>query len=128
MADTLDHIIIGGIAMPRTRTFEVGGSKEVKEAKMASGKIVQDAIGWRVKLSANWEYMPVSTFNQIVALSRQCGFVEIQYPDPVSGTPTAMFSIDIGNQKIFKFVSGAPYWYNVSLTATSQKVVPYAAG
>ena len=39
-----------------------------------------------------------------------------------------MFSIDIGNQKVFKFVSGSPYWYNISLTATAQEVVPYAAG
>lgn len=125
MAETLT---IDGIELPRTRSLEVGGSAEVIEATMASGKIVQDVIGWRVKLTAEWEYMPVGIFNQIVSISRRGGFVEIKYPDPVSGTLTAMFSIDIGNQKIFKFVSGSPYWYNISLTATAQEVVPYAAG
>ena len=33
----MDHIVIGGIAMPRTKTLEVGGYYESKEAVMASG-------------------------------------------------------------------------------------------
>ena len=41
----MDHIVIGGIAMPRTKTLEVGGYYESKEAVMASGKTVRDVLG-----------------------------------------------------------------------------------
>lgn len=118
----MDKIIIGGIAMPRTRTLEVGGSYEAKEATMASGKVVKDVTGWRKKLTANWEWLPVGVLSQLVPLARSGGFVEIQYPDPVDGDTSGKFSIEIGNQKVFRYRDGEPYWYNVELTATAQEV------
>ena len=36
-----------------------------------------------------------------------------------------MFAIEIGSQKIFKFLGGEPYWYGVELTATAQEVTDY---
>lgn len=108
--------------MPRTRSLEVGGSYESKEATMASGKIVRDIVGFRIELTANWEYLPAETLTQLVSAARGGSFVQIEYPDPVSGEATGMFSVSIGPQKIFKFVDGSPYWYNVSLTATAQEV------
>lgn len=118
----LDNIIIAGITMPRTRSLEVGGSYESKEATMASGKIVRDIVGFRIELTANWEYLPAETLTQLVSAARGGSFVQIKYPDPVSGETDGMFSVSIGAQKIFKFVNGNPYWYNVSLTATAQEV------
>nr|DAD96980.1 MAG TPA: hypothetical protein [Myoviridae sp. ctr0w28] len=118
----LDNIIIAGITMPRTRSLEVGGSYESKEATMASGKIVRDIVGFRIELTANWEYLPAETLTQLVSAARGGSFVQIKYPDPVSGETDGMFSVSIGTQKIFKFVNGNPYWYNVSLTATAQEV------
>lgn len=108
--------------MPRTRSLEVGGSYESKEATMASGKIVRDIVGFRIELTANWEYLPAETLTQLVSAARGGSFVQIKYPDPVSGEADGMFSVSIGTQKIFKFVNGNPYWYNVSLTATAQEV------
>lgn len=118
----MDKIIIGGITMPRTRTLEVGGSFEAKEATMASGKVVKDVTGWRKKLTASWEWLPAGALNQLVQLARSGSFVNIQYPDPADGDTSGKFSIEIGNQKVFRYRNGEPYWYNVELTATAQEV------
>lgn len=118
----LDKLTIGGIEMPPTKSLEVGGEVVAKESPMASGLMVQDVIGYRKKLSAQWEWIPVETLAQLTALLRTGAYVSIQYPDPVSGTASGMFKISIGNAKIFKFTSGEPRWYNVDLTATAQGV------
>lgn len=119
----MDNLIIGSIEMPRTKSLEIGGTYECKEATMASGKVVRDVIGWRVELSATWEWVPAGLLAQLVPLARSGEFVEIQYPDSDGSDTSGMFTIEIGNQKIFKFVNGAPMWYNVELTATAQEVV-----
>lgn len=119
----LDNIIIAGIEMPRVKTIEIGGSYESKESTMASGKIVRDIIGWRTEISATWEWVPAGLFSQLLPIARAGAFVEIQYPDSTGTDANGMFSITIGNQKIFKFVNGVPMWYNVELTATAQEVV-----
>lgn len=118
----LDKIIIGGIEMPRTRTLEVGGEPVAKEATMASGLMVQDVVGYRKKLSAKWEWIPVETLAQLTALVRTGEYIEIQYPDPVDGTASGMFKVTIGDAKIFRFTDGEPRWYNVDLTAKAQEV------
>lgn len=119
----LDNMIIAGIEMPRVKTIEIGGAYESKEATMASGKIVRDIIGWRAEISATWEWVPAGLLSQLLPIARAGAFVEIQYPDSIGVDASGMFSIEIGNQKIFKFVNGAPMWYNVELTATAQEVV-----
>lgn len=119
----LDNLIIGGIAMPRTRSLTIGGDYEAKESTMASGKVVRDVVGWRVKLQADWEWLPAGVLAQIVVAARSGGFIEIRYPDSTGADTAGLFSIEIGSQKIFKFVDGAPYWYNVSLTASAQEVI-----
>lgn len=119
----MENLIIGGVEMPRTKTLEVGGAYESKEATMASGKIVRDIIGWRTELSASWEWVPAGLLAQLVPLARKGDFVTIQYPDSDGSDASGQFSIVIGSQKIFKFVDGAPMWYNVELTATAQEVV-----
>ena len=119
----MDNIMIGEIEMPRTRTLEIGGEYESKEATMASGKIVRDVLGWRAELTATWEWVPAGLLKQLVPIARSGAFVTIQYPDSTGGDTSGVFSIEIGNQKVFKFRSGVPYWYNVELTATAQEVV-----
>lgn len=118
----MDNIIIGSIEMPRTKSLEIGGSYESKEITMASGKIVRDVLGWRTELTATWEWMPAGLLTQLVPIARSGAFVSIQYPDSTGEDAQGSFSIEIGNQKIFKFVSGEPMWYNVELTATAQEV------
>ena len=109
--------------MPRTRSLTISGDYEAKESTMASGKVVRDVVGWRVKLQADWEWLPAGVLAQIVAAARSGGFIEIRYPDSTGADTAGLFSIEIGSQKIFKFVDGAPYWYNVSLTASAQEVI-----
>ena len=81
----MDNIIIGGIAMPRTRSLEIGGYYESKEAIMASGKTVRDVLGWRVELTASWEWVPAGLLAQLVPLVRGGVFVSIDYPDSTGG-------------------------------------------
>lgn len=119
----LDNIVIGGIEMPRTKTIEIGGGYESKETTMASGKIVRDVIGWRTELAAEWEWVPAGLLAQLVPIARSGEFVTIQYPDSTGSDTSGVFSIEIGEQKVFKFVNGEPMWYNVQLTATAQEVV-----
>ena len=119
----LDNIVIGGIEMPRTKTIEIGGEYESKETTMASGKIVRDVIGWRTALTAEWEWVPAGLLAQLVPIARSGQFVTIQYPDSIGTDTSGVFSIEIGEQKVFKFVNGEPMWYNVQLTATAQEVV-----
>lgn len=119
----LDNIVIGGIEMPRTKTIEIGGEYESKETTMASGKIVRDVIGWRTELTAEWEWVPAGLLAQLVPIARSGEFVTIQYPDSTGADTSGVFSIEIGEQKVFKFVNGEPMWYNVQLTATAQEVV-----
>lgn len=119
----MDHIVIDTIEMPRVRTLEVGGNYESKEATMASGKITRDIIGWRVELTATWEWIPAETLTELVQIARSGQFVQIYYPDSSGDEASGKFSIEIGPQKIFKFVGGSPYWYNVELTATAQEVI-----
>lgn len=111
--------------MPRTKSLEVGGAYEAVETTMASGKVVRDIIGWRTELSATWEWVPAGLLAQLVPLARSGRFVEITYPDSTGDTETGNFTIEIGAQKIFKFVNGNPMWYNVELTATAQEVTDY---
>lgn len=118
----MDKMIIGGIEMPRTRQIEIGGESVVKTVTMASGKNVMDVIGFRRTISASWEYVPALTLKAIVNLARQGGYVEITYPDSTGKAAVGNFEIEIGQQKIFKFVSGEPMWYNVELKATAQEV------
>lgn len=119
----LDNIVIDGIEMPRTKSIEIGGEYESKETTMASGKIVRDVIGWRTELTAEWEWVPAGLLAQLVPIARSGEFVTIQYPDSTGEDASGVFSIDIGEQKVFKFVNGEPMWYNVELTATAQEVV-----
>lgn len=118
----MDNIIISGIAMPSTTSLEISGEIEAKDVTMASGKIVRDVIGWRTKLTAKWEWLPVGVLSQVVSVARSGGFASITYPDPSGITITANFQIEIGSQKIFRFVSCSPYWYNVDLVALAQEV------
>ncbi len=119
----MENIIIAGIELPRTRKFEIGGEVEAQESTMASGRIVKDIIGWRTRITASWEWVPAGLFAQLVPIARSGEFVTIQYPDSTGEDASGVFSIEIGEQKVFKFVDGVPMWYNIELIATAQEVI-----
>ena len=116
------NIKINGIEMPRTRSIEVGGDVEAKEATMASGKIVKDIIGFRKTITASWEWFPADLMARIVEIARTGDFVNIEYPDSTGKVESGLFKITIGNQKVFKFINDSPLWYNVELSATTQEL------
>lgn len=118
----MENIIIDGISMPKTRTLQVGGEYVSKEKTMASGKMVRDILGWRMTISASWDWVPAETLAQLVQTARSGNFLTIQYPDSTGQDASGSFSVSIGNQRVFRFLDGAPYWYSVTLTATAQEV------
>lgn len=124
----MDKIRIGTVIMPKPRSLEIGGEVVAKEKTMAAGNLVRDIIGWRVVVTASWEWVPQKTLTAVTELARQCRFVTLDYPDPVDGHASGEFKIEIGNQKVFRYRRGEPYWYNVELKATAREVKRGAAG
>lgn len=126
----MDHIIISDgaavIAMPPTKTLTIGGEEVGKTVVMASGKKVKETVGFRVKLSAEWNWLPAQTMQQLHHMLRQGGFFRVQYPDPEAGGTEGMFEIPPPTSGIFKFESGSPRWKDVALEMTAQEVQPYA--
>ncbi len=114
--------------MPRVRSLEIGGGELVNEKTMAAGNLVRDVIGWRATVTASWEWVPQEILARVTALARQCRYVTLEYPDPVDGNASGAFKIEIGNQKVFRFRNGEPFWYNVELKATAREVKRDAAG
>ena len=110
------------VEMPRARV-SVGGEEVAKEITMASGKLVKEMIGHRAVVSAEWEWLPVDTIKSLHEMLRQGGYFLAEYPDPVAGGASGMFSISYPETKIFKFDGTEPRWYGVSLTMTAQEVV-----
>lgn len=119
----MDHIVIGGIAMPRTKTLEVGGYYESKEAVMASGKTVRDVLGLAGGTTASWEWVPAGLLTQLVPLVGAVPSCRSSIPTPPGPRQRAPLPWRSAAKKIFKFVDGVPMWYNVELTATAQEVV-----
>lgn len=110
------------IQMPRTRSLKVGGEQVGKNVTMASGKVVKEIIGFRTKLSAEWNWLPADTITKIHRLLRKGGFFLVKYPDPDKGDTEGMFEIKPPESGVFKFVDGKPRWKDVSLTMTAQEV------
>lgn len=111
------------IDLPRTKKITYTEEPVVYETEMASGKIVQDIMGVRPVFSAQFNYVPASTLQEIVTLLRAGGFFTVTYPSP-TGEMTSKFKItEDAGQKVFKFVDGQPMWYGMTLTFTAQAVL-----
>lgn len=122
----LDKIIISDgittITMPRTKKISISGQEVANEVTMASGKTVKEMIGFRTKITAEWDYVPASTIAALHTMLRQGGYFTVGYPDPDGTDKSGKFSISYPTSKIFKFVSGVAMWYGVTLTMTAQEV------
>lgn len=91
---------------------------------MASGKTVRDVLGWRVELTASWEWVPAGLLTQLVPLVRGGSFVQIEYPDATGATAAGTFAVEIGSQKDFQVCGRqCPCGTILELTATAQEVV-----
>lgn len=110
------------IDLPRVRELTVGGEPVYQEKQMASGKMVRDILGFRVKISANWEWLPAETLKMVHELLRTGTYIYVEYPDPLNGKGSGMFSATYPDSKIFKFTPQEPRWYGVSITLKAQEV------
>ena len=111
------------IDLPRTRKLTYLEEPIAYETEMASGKLVQDIMGVRPILTAQFEYMPTDVLQEVLTLLREGGFFTVAYPSP-TGDQVGVFKIkEDAGQKIFKFVNGQPMWYGMTLTFTSQAVM-----
>lgn len=111
------------VDLPRTKRLTYKEEAVAYETEMASGKIVQDIMGVRPVFTAQFDYMPTETLQEIITLLRAGGFFTVVYPSP-TGDEVGVFKItEDAGQKVFKFVNGEPMWYGTTLTFTSQAVI-----
>ena len=113
------------IELPRTKNIETAETMVYNEMTMASGKTKMDIKGYRPGFSAEWEWLPAGLLTQLLPMLRGGGYFKIDYPAPTGEDKSGYFKIEIGGQKIFKFVNNAPMWYGLNLTFTGQDVVRY---
>lgn len=118
----MEHVVIDGVKMPRTRALTVGGEMIAREVQMASGKMIREVVGFRKILKIEWAWMPEAVMRRIHFIARQGGFVEVEYPDPEQGACTGVFAMTPPESGIFKFVRGDPMWRDVALTLTAREV------
>lgn len=110
------------IEMPRVR-ITVGGEEVSNEITMASGKMVKEMIGHRIVVKGEWDWLPAQTITNLHRLLRQGGYFKVDYPDPVIGDSSGMFSISYPETKVFKFYGTEPRWHAVSLIMKAQEVI-----
>lgn len=109
--------------MPRIRKITIGGEEVCKEITMANGRLVKEILGFRIVLTAEWDWLPAETIKELHELLRQGGYFLVSYPDPAVGSGSGMFSVSYPETKIFRFNGAEPRWHGVSLTMTAQEVV-----
>lgn len=110
------------IIMPRVRAVTLGGEEVATEKAMASGRLVKEVKGFRATIRAEWEWLPVETVRRLHELLRRGGYFLVEYPDPVAGVASGLFSVNYPDVGIFRFVAGEPRWYGASLTMKAQEV------
>lgn len=115
---------VSTLIMPVSRKVSVGGTDVCKEIEMASGKLVREMKGHRVKVTAEWDWLPVDVLTDLHTMLRRGGYFTVTYPDPAQGMTTASFAIAYPTSKIFRFGSnGEPRWHEVTLAMTAQEVI-----
>lgn len=110
------------IELPRTN-YRIGGDEVKTSTQMASGKIVEDVIGYRIKIMASWEYIPDSEIKKLHKYLRESTLLKVGYHDIVNGDTSGMFRISYPDTGIFKFLNGIPMWYGAKLTMVAQEVL-----
>ena len=110
--------------MPRTKNITYNEKPIAYETEMASGKIVQDIMGYRPTFTVTFNYIPADTLKELMSLLRYGGFFTVLYPSPLGEEKLGTFKItEDAGQKVFKFVNGQPMWYGMTLNFTSQVVI-----
>lgn len=109
------------IMLPRVRDVEVGAEEESKTITMASGRTVKDILGYRSKVTAVWDWIPVETVTRLLQMLRGGDFLWVEYPSP-TGTASGYFEIEYPSLNVFCYRAGEPVWHNMTLSMTAQEV------
>lgn len=109
------------VTLPRCRP-SLSYQDETITAKMASGKMVEDVVGLRPVIKADYGYIPAADLAALNSMVLEGGFHRVEAPG-VGGGIDAKFKITPPTYEVFKYIAGEPMWCNVSLTLTAQEVL-----
>lgn len=110
------------ITMPRVRDIEVGAEEVSKTITMASGKTVKDILGYRVKITAVWDWIPANLVTDLLDLLKTGAFLWVEYPSP-NKSGAGFFSIEYPTLSVFCYKNGIPVWHDMTLSMTAQEVI-----
>ena len=108
--------------MPRVRDIEVGAEEVSKAITMASGKTVKDILGYRVKITAVWDWIPANFVTDLLDLFKTGAFLWVEYPSP-NKSGAGFFSIEYPTLSVFCYKNGIPVWHDMTLSMTAQEVI-----
>lgn len=110
------------IVMPRVR-YTLASEEMSEESVMMSGRIVKDILGYRIIISAEWEWVPADMLAYVVNMIRSGKFRYVEYQDVNGAVRKEKFSISQPEPEIFTFTDdGTAVWRTVKLKMTAQEV------
>lgn len=109
------------IVMPRTRDIIITALPIFTEITMASGKNVRDIQGSRVKISAEYDYLPHDIMIDLHKITRTCRYVRAKYPD-IDTEKEMICSINIPESGVYTFENDKPCWHKARLELIDQEV------
>lgn len=111
------------VTLPKIKKINVGGEIVKKTVTMASGKEVEEIIGFRPAFTGEWDYVAESTLQSLLTLLKTKSLLTVTYPDPVDTYVTGVYRVSYPQVGIFKYVLGSPMWHGVSIEFSAQEVV-----
>lgn len=107
------------IVMPRVR-YTLASEEMSEESVMMSGRIVKDILGYRIIISAEWEWVPADMLAYVVNMIRSGKFRYVEYQDVNGAVRKEKFSISQPEPEIFTFTDdGTAVWRTVKLKMTA---------
>lgn len=102
--------------------YEITNENINKTYQMASGKIVEDYIGYRKRITAEVDSVPQDILTAFNSLVKQ-GFTEVKYIDDDGIEKTDYFKVQPFSPSVLKYDSqNKPIWHNCIIEMEAQNV------
>lgn len=102
--------------------YEITNESLNKEYTMASGKIVEDYVGFRKRITAEVDCVPQDVLTAFNSLVKQ-GFTQVQYIDDDGSTKTQYFKVQPFSPTVLKYDAlNNPIWHNCVIEMEAQSV------
>ena len=85
-------------------------------------KTVKDILGYRVKITAVWDWIPANFVTDLLDLFKTGAFLWVEYPSP-NKSGAGFFSIEYPTLSVFCYKNGIPVWHDMTLSMTAQEVI-----